>query len=579
MNDNQALPKAMQIIQGLLNTGQLQQIIDYIDNQSDDLKNITQIQKIRALVLIKLQRYAEARDTLLKVLSQNPMQHDIKHNLAFVYRQLNEFEPAIEYARSALELAPEVVKYNLYLSRLHKESKQILKAVQVLRIALLKGVNDDELICEFAALLNTTYEYQEALEVLDNSQESFYSLLLTLEARIQLNHYAEAMSIVPDLIKLLDNADQARLIKFSDMLRQLGEFEKADQILSSLNEMTYELAYKRIQSPSYVKGHTTEHSKDNIEALSDEPALQNLSQEQNMNLNFAYSNHYFSLNNVTEGFAYCHLANAENAPDKRFKADVKSAFSAIANTFTNHDLCNVTGADSDRPVFIIGMPCSGASLLENIISAHSRAFGAGEAPYLNLALNEMDFYAKTHTDRLKYLSKICDWTDDDCQHMTAYYLNHLRAYDQYADKIVDMLPHNFMHLGVIIRLFPKAHIIHVKRNPVANCLAIYQENMDAFHLYGNDLNYLAEYYKQYEKLMSFWQQTLSLDNYLSVNYEDLLTERETSVREVLTFLGLDIEAQCLDFYDAEHTHTSALKPWLGREDHIQPLLAAFPQAK
>ena len=163
MNDNQALPKAIQIIQGLLHAGQLQQIIDYIDNQSDELKSATQIQKIRALVLMKLQRYAEARDTLLRVNSQNPMQHDVKHNLAFVCRQLNEFEPAIEYAQSALEQAPEVVKYNLYLSLLHKENNQILKAVQVLRIALLNGVNDDELTCEFAALLNTTYEPQEAL--------------------------------------------------------------------------------------------------------------------------------------------------------------------------------------------------------------------------------------------------------------------------------------------------------------------------------------------------------------------------------------------------------------------------------
>ena len=190
--------------------------------------------------------------------------------------------------------------------------------------------------------------------------------------------------------------------------------------------------------------------------------------------------------------------------------------------------------DDRRPVFVVGLPRTGTSLVEQIIAAHPRAFGAGELTYWPTRL----------PDPLACLSL------DSRQALATLASDYLRLIDGLAPgakRIVDKLPGNFVRLAQLRLALPGALFVHLRRHPVDTCLSIYFQNFNASHLYATDLGDLAFHYHHYHRLMEHWCQVIPKQCLLELDYEVLVDDQEGSTRRLLAFLDLPWDDACLDF--------------------------------
>jgi hypothetical protein len=304
----------------------------------------------------------------------------------------------------------------------------------------------------------------------------------------------------------------------------------------------------------------------------------------------ALSAQYFTNKEKIKAFEMLHTANQTVSITQEMRDDIDKTFNKIKKFYKNGINFNCDGSGSNTPIFIIGMPRSGTTLLENVLASHSNVFAAGETNNIFRNLNGKRIVENTHLMHTKYFDEIDQWDNDKFISVANLYIKDLRKYSNKEPRVVDKMPHNFLYLGILKKLFPKAKIIHIKRNPIACCLSIYKQNFRAFHNYGTNLEYLAEYYKKYQDLMLFWNKHISQDNYIEINYEEIVINQKTETRKILEFCELSFEEPCLNFQEKKRVvntaskeqvrnkiYKSSLKPWQGIEDEIRPLITAFPE--
>lgn len=231
-----------------------------------------------------------------------------------------------------------------------------------------------------------------------------------------------------------------------------------------------------------------------------------------------------------------------------------------------------TEKSETTPIFIIGMPRSGSTLVEQILYAHPRVDAAGETSYLRqtqLAHNMTDISSSLLTTiRNEYLEKLARHAVD-------------------SKFIVDKTLDNYFYLGLIKTLFPRAKVIHCRRDPMANCFSIYKLLFKDTIGYAYNMDDLGQYYKSYEGLMTFWQQKLP-DFIHEIQYEDLIMNQKYVTRKMLEFCELPWDASCLDFHKRKRTvltasnlqvtkpiYTGSLESWRNYEPHLGSLKKAL----
>src|SRR5262245_7436732 len=195
-------------------------------------------------------------------------------------------------------------------------------------------------------------------------------------------------------------------------------------------------------------------------------------------------------------------------------------------------------SESMRPLFIVGMPRSGTSLLEQIIASHPSACGAGEL-----------FFWSDVVERLGSRVLTTPFTGELVKALSTECLVNLDYYSKEAQRVVDKMPGNFQWLGLIHIVFPNARILHSKRNPVDTCLSMYFQNFrDDANAYSYDLKDLAHYYRAYHRLMAHWRNVLPSKALLEVPYEAIVDDQLGWSRKIIEFVGLDWDERCLDFH-------------------------------
>lgn len=231
-----------------------------------------------------------------------------------------------------------------------------------------------------------------------------------------------------------------------------------------------------------------------------------------------------------------------------------------------------SGLDSELPVFVLGMPRSGTTLVEQIIASHPQARGAGEL------------------DDIFHLSESLPptATRDALREAAEQQLARYRAHGGEAIRVVDKTTINFLHLGLIARLFPKARLIHCTRNARDTCLSCFFHNFASPGLsFTFDLADLGAFHRDYERLMAHWRAVLPL-RMTDVRYEELVGEPERWSRAIVEFCGLEWDARCLEFHRSERivqtasaqqvrepVHSRAVGRWKGYEQHLVPLFASL----
>lgn len=290
--------------------------------------------------------------------------------------------------------------------------------------------------------------------------------------------------------------------------------------------------------------------------------------------------------------AFAHYRSANNAGKQVYSFDRGSLRKAIDQAIAAFDPDlfkerNVAGSSSSRPIFIVGMPRSGTSLTEQIVSSHRDVFGAGESYVLKAIAEALENSQGNH---LSYPADVAKIDASSLSSLADEYLSRIdRICPADTLRFTDKMVFNFLHLGLIALLFPNASIIHCMRDPVDTCLSCYFQRFDS----GNQLSFtfdlddLGFYYREYHRLMAHWRNVLPMP-VLDVQYEKLIVDHETESRRILDFLKLDWDDACLNFHEQERAvltasvvqarqpiYQTAAGRWRHYEKHLGPLLDAL----
>jgi tetratricopeptide (TPR) repeat protein len=241
------------------------------------------------------------------------------------------------------------------------------------------------------------------------------------------------------------------------------------------------------------------------------------------------------------------------------------------------------GLETELPVFIVGMPRSGTTLVEQILASHPRVHGAGELRELTRIAVDL---AGALAPEAGYPECLARLDRDAARAQAERHLGYLQDLGGAAVRVIDKLPDNYLHLGLVAALFPQARVIHCRRDPVDTCLSCYFQNFKDV-LYAQDLEHLGLSYRLYERVMAHWRQVLPLRTY-EVSYEELVADQEAVSRELVAFLGLEWDERCLAFHENRRVvrtasklqvrrpmYSSSVRRWKRYEAHLQPLLRAL----
>lgn len=241
-----------------------------------------------------------------------------------------------------------------------------------------------------------------------------------------------------------------------------------------------------------------------------------------------------------------------------------------------------TGAATEAPIFVVGMPRSGTSLVEQILSSHERVHGAGERKELGRLIASEGRRAGT-----SFPEWLAGVSSEPLERIAGEYRRHV-VDSQGKERVVDKMPSNFRYLGVISAALPGARIVHIRRGPIDTCLSCFMHLFNEPQPFSYELAELGRYYRAYDGLMSHWRDALPPGRMLEVHYEDLVRDPESVIRQLLDHCGLEWDPACLDFHENRRAvvtasttqvrrpmYSSAIGRWRKYHEHLQPLIKAL----
>jgi predicted Zn-dependent protease len=244
------------------------------------------------------------------------------------------------------------------------------------------------------------------------------------------------------------------------------------------------------------------------------------------------------------------------------------------------------GHEAPDPIFIVGLPRSGSTLLEQILASHSRVEGTMELPYISQLARELGG-KKKRDDVSRYPAILWDLDEEQCRALGQRFLDAARAQRTDTPLFIDKMPNNFAHVGLISLILPNAKIIDARRHPMATCFSCYKQLFAAGQEFTYSLDDIGRYYCDYVALMDHWDAVLP-GKVLPVQYEMVVGDFEAQVRRLLDFCSLDFEPACLEFYASDRAvrtasseqvrqpiYSDALEQWRHFERHLEPLKAAL----
>lgn len=538
-----------------------------------------------AKTVAALQRYSEAIALLEPVLKRAPKHSDALDCLAICYATLDRRDEAQEILEQIIQRDDSYIYAYMHLANLLKRQNKHLQAIQLLRKA--KHIADNpldvlgdlaQLYCEYGMHTQAIETCSEAL-VIDptNPVARFYKA----KAKADAGRYEEALAEFALLES--DTPDDPKIpIAKAGLLEKFGEYEKARDIIEPF------LAQEGTRSDAVIIYARMCHRFNRCEKAADliNDTLQNpdLPSDVRRSLLFALGRIYDRLEDFDRAFKNFQAAN-ELKPyhyDHQHFSNLVDRLTAPAVTrlvkdkgLLRRDRRSVT------PVFIVGMPRSGTSLVEQIIASHPEAFGGGERleiPSLAEKLPLMPGVGGTYPECLDSLTP-------------ALAGQILQGYEAFTETlppdtriVTDKLPGNFQHLIFIRLLFPDARIIHCVRNPLDTCISIYSQDFTGYHDYAYNLSDLGKHFREYNRLMRFYRDETRLP-LLNVPYEDLINDTEAWVRKIIDHCGLEWNDQCLRYYESDRVmrtasydqvrqpiYRTSLDRWKNYEPHLKPLM-------
>lgn len=545
---------------------------------STNQKNISRDQINSVMNLYSLGRYLEAIEKIKELNVIYPNVPLLFNLIGACYKEVGQVAGSVQMFKSAINIKPDYAEahYNLgavleHLGRKNEAIDSYKEAIKILPNypdahnnlgTLFHDLGELEMAIEsFEWAIAYKFDFAEAHNNLGNVFNDFGrvedSINCFKKALEFDSSYAKAYFNLATAFNDLGNREECH--KYIKKLIVLKPFwGEAHLLLSRIKK------YKK-NDPHLLKMHSIISRND-------------LDLRDKIGLNFALAHAYEKLVNPKEQFKYLNEANRLRKKEANYSFDIdQNRFSRIKELFELTPVPIIKFSLKSvafKPIFIVGMPRSGTSLVHQIIASHSEVYGAGELTVLSPIINQ---FFKEYDNKIGF-------TEKGLLAIREKYFGYISKLNISKNIIVDKMPLNFRHIGFILSAMPEAKIIHMNRDPMATCWSIYKYYFNGNH-YAYDQNDLANYYGLYRDLMNFWNKKFP-NAICDFCYEDLTVNQEEETRKLLEYCELDWDENCIEFYKntgAVKT-TSALQVrqkmyqgssevWKKYEEYLQPLVS------
>lgn len=543
----------------------------------------------RGNALMKLGRPGEALASYEKALAQNPQNAEAWSNRGQALRELHRYIKSLESLVKALSLAPgHATAYNnigstfLDLKRPAEALTNFDRAIGLKpdyaealcnrAIALIKLDRSEEALASLEAALALKPEFAEA-----HCNRGVALAKLNREEEL-LASYDRAIAIKPDYALAHENKGVALL--------QLGRVAQATAALDDAIKRAPERARSYFHFALSKRLERGDPRFEALEGLTRENS--SLDAEERAYAHFALGKAYADIEDYGQSF---HHLSAGAALKRQLcpydEAAVLGDLERRRLTYTAEPMERHRGSGdpSEVPVFVVGMPRSGTTLVEQILASHRDVHGAGEISDFDQAGTALGGAAGR---ALRDPEAVWQMSGEQFRQLGASYLQRIRATAPAASRIVNKMPENFRFAGMIALALPNARILHVRRDPVDTCFSCFSTLFSESQPYTYDLAELGRYYRAYEALMDVWRRVLPQGMVIEVQYEDVVADLEGQARRILGHCGLEWDARCLEFHrNARSVRTASLaqvrRPlykssvgrWRPYQPFLGPLLAAL----
>ena len=471
-------------------------------------------------------------------------------NLGTALSKLGRLDDAVAHYRKAIDINPDYAKA-------HNNLGTVLSEL---------GRQDDALA-----------HYRKAIDIKPEYAEAHSNLGIVLSELGRQDdavaHFRKAIEIDPDYAKAHSNLGTA-LSELGRLEEGVAHYRKAIEINPDFAEAHRHLTF----SKTYSK------YDDDIRVMEEIFAQPDIPDEQRMHLAFGLGKSFEDLHQYEKAFEFFAKGNAIKRRTFSFKIKTWDAhFEKLKETFDGSlfDRHLGVGCRDEIPIFVLGMPRSGTTLIEQILASHPDVHAAGELDTLSKTISSL-------FDEKNYSRNITDADGDVFGRMGSEYIQEIRKKSKEATFITDKMPHNFIHVGMIKLMLPNAKIIHCKRCPKDTCLSIFKTyfaNVD--HTYAYDQNELGQYYNLYLELMEHWHDVLPGFIH-EIQYEDVVSDQEAQTRALLAHCDLEWDDACLSFYKTDRPvktasaaqvrqpiYKGSVQSWKRYETQLAPLLEAL----
>lgn len=487
-----------------------------------------------------------------KYVLNNPKDLDALSALAESYREAGNVKQALATFKRIIDIdGRNYIVLNNYAALLNT-TKEYSTASKLLQLADKLLPNSPVILSNLAISFTGLGRFKQAVKIALHAvhlQPDFFDAIDAAGNALHMSgKYTEAIPYLEAALKLRPDST-INLVRLSDVYHHLGNDEKAYQVIKpSLdnNEPDVAAIYFRISKSLGLREHAANYILSTIKNL----RKQKLKQPIPPGLYSSMGKYYDETGRYDDAYTHYHMAG--KLYNRKFEiADVIRQFDEIITSNDEISFASLDNATNitSQPVFIIGMPRSGTTLCEQILSSHSQVFGAGELDLIPTAVAQAQVALQIKNADHTAVSLNTKQLDD----MANSYLEHINSLSNSSPRVVDKMPHNFVYTGLIARLFPAAKIINVVRHPLDNCLSCYFSEFGvSTHNYSYDINNTAKYYAQYNRLMKHWM-ALYDNRILQIRYEDLVMDHENTCKKLISYCGLEWEEQCLEFHKNTRT--------------------------
>jgi tetratricopeptide (TPR) repeat protein len=501
-------------------------------------------------------RWEEAEPLYREVLRQNPTNVDAMRLLGNVAMQTGRIYYAERLFRRAVSNAPDFVAAQIDLGHALKKQSRLEEAIDQFRQAIRLEPDNIQAHHLLGSTLSLAAQTHEAVDA--------YQKVLELAPK-----HAGAMLGLGHVLKTVGRQEEA-IEAYRDCIRHKPH--NGEIYWSLANLKTYQLTDEDIRGMEAMASGEAERAAE-------------VSEESRINFLFALAKAREDRGEFERAWEHYHEGNQRRR--------ILETYDPVRDEVMNDEIVKVfnreflsensgLGQPSAEPIFVVGLPRSGSTLIEQILASHSQVEGTSELPYAGLVASSLN---RNRADGINYPHAVRELAAEHFERLGGDYLELARIHRvEGRPRFIDKMPNNFPTIGLIHLILPNAKIIDARRYPLDSCLSCYRQLFARGQSFTYDLTEIGEYFIQYQRMMDHWHEVLP-GRCLTVQYEEVVTDFENQVRRLLNYCELPWEDACMHYYETERpvrtasseqvrqpVYSRSVNFWRNYEEHLAELI-------